>query len=380
MTERLYYTDCYVSEFRARVADASPDRSTVFLDRTAFYPTSGGQPFDRGTLNGIAVTEVAEEDDGRVAHRLAAPLADSEVEGRVDFARRFDHMQQHTGQHLLSAVLQELFGIATVSFHMGADYATIDLAAAKLDAAQSERAVERANAVIFENRPVAITFEDSAADLGLRKESKRAGTLRIVSIEGLDRSACGGTHVRRTGEIGVILTGKTEKVRDTTRLEFFCGMRAVRRAQSDYAALSRIARGFSAPPEEAPALVAALLEKSAAAGKQMQKLASELARYQARELYEATPADAVGARKHVQRGPLTDAVRTLAQAFAANPKAVFVAVADDPPALLIAAAPDSGVHAGNRMKELTAAHGGRGGGSATLAQGSFPDATALAEL
>ena len=380
MTERLYYTDCYVSEFRARVVDASPERTTVFLDRTAFYPTSGGQPFDLGTLNGVAVVEVAESEDGRIAHRLAAPLAEAEAEGRVDFARRFDHMQQHTGQHLLSAVLEELYGIGTVSFHLGASYATIDVAAPRLEAAQIERVVERANAVITENRAVRISFEDGGAELGLRKEAKREGTLRIVSIEGLDRSACGGTHVRSTGEIGVLLAGKTEKIRDTVRLEFFCGARAVRRAQADFAALSRIARGFSAANEEAPALVEGLLEKSAAATKQVQKLTAELARYQARELYAAAPADAAGVRKHVQRGPITDAVRTLAQAFVTHPRAVFVAVGEDPPALLVAASPDSGVHAGNWMKQLTSAHGGRGGGSATLAQGSFPGTEAFAGL
>jgi alanyl-tRNA synthetase len=370
VTERLYYTDSYLARFRARVVEAGPDG--VVLDRTAFYPASGGQPCDRGTLGGVAVVEVSEEADGRVRHRLSSPLGAEEVEGCVDFARRFDHMQQHTGQ--------ETFGIATVSFHMGAAYATIDLAAPQLDAEQIGRTIERANAIIHENRPVAISFADSAADLGLRKESRRAGTLRVVTIEGIDRSACGGTHVRHTGEIGVILAGRTEKVRETTRLEFFCGARAVRRAQADFAALSRIARGFSATNEEAPGLVAALLEKSAATAKQVQKLAAELARYQARDLYEATPPDEAGVRRHVHRGAITETVRALAQAFAAHPRALFLAASEDPPALLLAAAPDSGVHAGNRIKELTAAHGGRGGGSATLAQGSFPSAAAFAAL
>src|SRR5215469_6918926 len=180
-TERLYYNDCYLQEFAAQVVDRADDGRRVYLDRTAFYPTSGGQPFDLGTIGGIAVKEIVDEED-RIAHVLEAPLAKTEVEGRIDWSRRFDHMQQHTGQHLLSAVLVELYDITTVSFHMGAVTSTIDVATPSLDPKRLERVEERSAQIVWEARPVTISYEDSSADLGLRKASARTGTLRIVAI------------------------------------------------------------------------------------------------------------------------------------------------------------------------------------------------------
>jgi Ser-tRNA(Ala) deacylase AlaX len=205
MTERLYYTDSYRREFQARVVDRSADARTVYLDRTLFYPASGGQPFDLGSLAGIAVVEVVDEEE-RIAHRLAAPLADADVvAGEIDWPRRFDHMQQHSGQHLLSAVFEELYGLHTVSFHLGAESATIDLEGGPVEPRMLTEAEARAAQLVSENRAVDVRFEDASAARGLRKAPDRAGKLRIVSIDGLDRSACGGTHVRATGEIGPIL-------------------------------------------------------------------------------------------------------------------------------------------------------------------------------
>src|ERR1700722_19071593 len=173
MTDRLYYQDSYLNEFRARVIDVSPDHKRIYLDRTAFYPTSGGQPFDTGQLGGLDVIEVVDEGD-RIAHILSERLERSEVDGRIDPLRRFDHMQQHTGQHLLSAVLLEMFGAATVSFHLGAEACTIDVDRA-LEADQLRQAERRANEIVFENRPVTVTFQDSSLDLGLRKPTEREG-------------------------------------------------------------------------------------------------------------------------------------------------------------------------------------------------------------
>lgn len=297
MTERIYYTDSYLTDFRAGVADRSPDGRRVYLDRTAFYPSSGGQPHDLGTINGIEITEILDEDDGRVAHVLTSALDASDVECRIDWNRRFDHMQQHTGQHLLSAVLLDLLDAQTVSFHMGVESSTIDIARPSLDAGDVRRAVERANRIVFENRPITVTFQHSSEDLGLRKATEREGTVRIVSIADLDRSACGGTHVRATGEIGPIAIRKLEKVRSNVRVEFLCGMRAVKRAQADYEALAGIGRAFSASVDEAPALVAAQIEKLQAAEKTARKLTMELAQARGRQLYAETPAGADGLRR-----------------------------------------------------------------------------------
>jgi alanyl-tRNA synthetase len=288
MTERLYYTDSYVREFQARVVERSADGRTVYLDRTLFYPSSGGQPFDAGSIAGVAVVDVVDEDD-RIAHLLAAPLGtDGEVAGEIDWTRRFDHMQQHSGQHLLSAVFEELFGLHTVSFHLGAESATIDLEGGPVEARMVMEAERRANQLVSENRAMDVRFEDARAAQGLRKASGREGMLRIVSIDGLDRSACGGTHVRSTGEIGPILLRRTEKIRQSVRVEFVCGGRAVRRARADFEALSNIAQLFSAPLDEVAPLVAAQVETAKAADKARRKLELDLAAYRGRELYAAT--------------------------------------------------------------------------------------------
>jgi alanyl-tRNA synthetase len=224
---------------------------------------------------------------------------------------------------------------------------------------------------------VTIAFEDAASSTGLRKESSRTGTLRIVSIEGVDRSACGGTHVRSTAEIGLVLTGKTEKIRGATRIEFACGQRALRRARADNQLLATIGRTLSIAPDQVPDRLAALVEQNKSLEKERQRLATELARREGRELYLEAAPDPAGLRRVTQTGPIDDAVRARAQAFAANENAIFLAISQNPSALLLAASPDSGVHAGERLKAALTAVGGRGGGNQALAQGSVPDAAAL---
>jgi alanyl-tRNA synthetase len=378
MTERLYYDDCYLRDFRAQVVAVEDDGKRVYLDRTAFYPTSGGQPFDIGTLGGVKVREVVDEEE-KIGHILESPLATSavEVECRVDWTRRWDHMQQHTGQHLLSAVLIELFDITTVSFHLSADSSTIDISVPTLDAKKAERVEERCSEIISEARPVHITYEDSTADLGLRKASARTGTLRIVSIDRLDKSACGGTHVRTTAELGPILIRKIDKIRGNARVEFVCGLRALRRARQDFATLSEISRLVSVPFEEAPAIIAAQMERAKGFEKTALRLGAELAQREGRELYAATAPDGEGIRRVTQRGPIDDATRARAQAFVAGSKAVFLALCTDPASILLASSADSGVHAGERVKAALAAVGGRGGGNQALAQGSVPSAASL---
>ncbi len=380
MTERLYYNDSYLTEFDAKVVDASADRTRVYLDRTAFYPSSGGQPFDLGLLGGITVTEVVDEDD-RVAHVLSGPLEAGAVSGSIDWQRRFDHMQQHTGQHLLSAVCVDVLRAATVSFHLGAESCTIDLAIAALDAAQVRAVEQRANQIVFENRPVTIDFQHAAEAADLRKPSDREGILRVVSIGKLDRSACGGTHVRSTGEIGPILIRRLDKIRGNVRVEFLCGARAVRRARADYDALSQIARTFSAPIDETPELVSAQLEKALEADRIRKRLSTELAGIRGRELYRQTQVDAAGMRRVVREvESVTEELRTEAQSFAGGAQAAILVLGKNPPAALIAVSKDSGIHAGQWLKTVLGQAGGRGGGSPVLAQGSLPAPEALPKL
>jgi alanyl-tRNA synthetase len=378
VTERLYYTDSYLQEFRARVTDRAEDGRRIYLDRTAFYPTSGGQSHDTGSIAGVPVVEVVDEGE-RVAHVMAGLVDRAEIDCRIDWDRRFDHMQQHSGQHLLSAVFAARLGLATVSFHLGQESSTIDLAATALDAATPLEAERSANQAVFEDRPISINFEDAAEALDLRKPSERAGVLRIVSIDGLDRSACGGTHVRRTGEIGPILIRKLDKVRNTVRVEFLCGGRAVRRARADFEALARVAQMFSGALEDVPELVRVQLEAARSNDKLRRKLEADLAQYQGRELYAATAPDETGVRRALRRvpnGSLED-FRSLAQSFTAESKAVFTAALDDPPAVLLAVSADLGLDAGKLLKAALAPSGGRGGGNPRMAQGSLPSREAL---
>ncbi len=378
MTLRLYYTDAYLRDFDAQVLDTADGGRKVYLDRSAFYPTSGGQPCDTGTLGGVAVTDVVDEDD-RVAHLLAAPLDGGTVHGTVEWSRRHDHMQQHTGQHLLSAVLHDLLGHATVSVHFGRDTSTLDLDAQAVDPAALVEAELRANRVVTENRTVDVTFEDAAAATGLRKASDREGTLRIVTIRDLDRSACGGTHVRATGEIGPILIIGTERAKRNLRLEFLCGERAIRRARADRVLLAQLAAAHSAAPAELPAILdrqrAELKESNAA----RRELDERLAGYRATELYGSAEPGVSGVRIVVVRedvGPI-ERLRPLANAMVAMPAALFVGATAKPPSLIVAAAADSGLDAGRLLKTALESVGGRGGGNARLGQGTVPSAAAL---
>jgi alanyl-tRNA synthetase len=321
---------------------------------------------------------VLDEED-RIAHVLEHPLeAAGELRARIDWPRRFDHMQQHTGQHLLSAVLVDLYGAETVGFHMGAEVSTIDLTGPALTPEQWKTAELRCNEIVAKNRPVTVSFQDSGAVEGLRKPSERTGLLRVVTIDAVDRSACGGTHVRATGEIGFVSLRGVERVRGNTRLEFVCGLRAVRRARADLDALTAIARSFSAGVDETPRLVAAQVERLAEADKLKRKLAAEVASYRGRQLYAETEPLCSGVRFHSRAaGQMNDDLRVEAQAFTSGERAVFLAWSSDPAALLLAASKDAPVHAGNELKPLVTERGGRGGGSAQMAQGSVPDSAAL---
>ena len=379
MTNRLYYTDAYRTTFSASVVDRSDDGLRIYLDETAFYPTSGGQPHDRGLLGSMTVVDVVDEED-RIAHVLSLPLdaARTRLDGLIDWNRRFDHMQQHTGQHLLSAVFEDLFGAKTLSVHFGPDYSTLDVDAESISRTQLVAGGERANAIVAEGRPVSVTFEDSAAASGLRKAPDRAGTLRIVSIAGIDRSACGGTHVRSTSEIGTVLLRSVEKVRKSTRIEFVCGLRAVRRARKDFESLAAIGASLSASLDDAAGLVAAQSERLKEGDNARKKLEKDLAVFRARERYDAATVDANGVRTIVVRDAGSiDELRALAQAAFSLPKVVVVGALNSPPSVLVAASEDSGVDAGKLLKERLAAAGGRGGGSPRLAQGSVPDVAAV---
>jgi len=374
MTQRLYYLDSHLRNFEASVVERAEEGRRIYLDRTAFYPTSGGQLHDTGRLEEIEVADVIDEGE-RVAHVLVEPLASvPTVRGELNWPRRLDHMQQHTGQHLLSAVLADLWAYSTTSVHLGEFTSTLDLDTPQLTSEQVAQAEERANEIIAENRPVTVAFEDAGSATGLRQPSSRSGNIRIVSIEGLDRSACGGTHVTATGAIGALLVRKVERVRKGVRLEFLCGLRAIGRSRLEFNVLSNLAAEFSSSFDELPRVVATQRAEVKALSASKRALEADLSRYRAQELYASAQPDPAGIRRATVRladGGL-DELRGLALAFAGFPRAVFIGAIDAPPSVLLSAAPDSGIDAASVLKETVSIAGGRGGGSSTMAQGVLP--------
>ena len=379
-TLRLYYDDATLARFSATVTATATDGRVVYLDRTAFYPTSGGQPHDLGTLADVPIVDVVDEET-RVAHHLAEPLGlpvGAMVVGQVDMVRRVDHMQQHTAQHLLSALLTDHYGWPTVSVHFGDDYSTVDVGRADgIDGEELARIEHRANGLALENHEVTVTYEDAATATGLRKASERDGTLRIITIEGLDRSACGGTHVGRTGEIGAIFLRRAERTRGNTRIEFVAGYRAIRRARTDADLLTRAARPLSAAPADLPALIEQQQARLTELDRERKRLASELAVHEAQALWDgATIADEVRRIRHETAGAVKDA-DPLVQQLLARGRCVVLVTNTPTGGVLLAASADSGVDAGQALRPALQAAGGRGGGSPRVAQGAVASPSAL---
>lgn len=382
-TERLYYHDSFLYDFDARVVEAVEHngRAAIVLDRTAFYPTSGGQVHDLGVLlaegRQIAITEVADEEDGSILHFSAAPIpVGTEVHGSVDATRRRDHVQQHSGQHVLSAAFIRLLNMPTVSFHMGTESCTIDLETAGVSAAQAAKAEFLANEVIAQDRPVGIRFVplEEARQLGLRKlPPKQTGDLRLIDITDFDLTACGGTHVRATGQIGSILLRKIEKVKQGMRVEFVCGQRAVSAACRDYTTLTEAAALYSSHIHDVPEQIRKSLAESKSAGKAQQKLLEELAELHAeRMLAQSSGSPQVVTRVFEDRDLLF--IKLLAQKLTAvgnNVVALLGSVAGQP-TLVFAQSPGQKSNMGQLMKDAMAQLNGRGGGSTDLAQGGLP--------
>ncbi|MGQ9595550.1 MAG: alanyl-tRNA editing protein, partial [Anaerolineae bacterium] len=273
---RLYYEDPYLTEFSARVVDRRTwdGRPALVLDRTAFYPTSGGQPHDTGRLNRARVVGVEEDPEGRVVHILDVPVEEDEVRGQVDWARRFDHMQQHTGQHILSQACWQVLRAETVGFHLGDETSTIDLDVAGLDFGALEQAEALANEIVFQDRPVRAAFfsEEEAATLPLRKPPAVHGAIRVVQVEGFDCSACGGTHVRRTGEVGPIAIVRVEHRGQESRVHFVCGHRAARDHRQRVHITSTLMSALTVGLGDLPEAVARLQEDLRAARKEARDL------------------------------------------------------------------------------------------------------------
>jgi alanyl-tRNA synthetase len=375
MTTRLYYREPQLRTFDATVVACGEHdgRPAVTLDATAFYPTSGGQPFDTGRLGGAAVLDVVDGDDGRILHVVDRPLAiGARVHGEIDWARRFDHMQQHTGQHVLSAAFEHLHRVRTVSFHLGADGSTIDLAR-ELTVAEIDQAEAEANRIVWEDRPVTIMFVDEAeaARLPLRKEPVRSGELRLIEVADFDLSACGGTHVPATGAIGLIGVAGWERFKGGTRLSFVCGGRALRSHGRLRDVVTGASRLLSVSASDLGATIERLLADERESARELRRLRDERAGYRAAE-YRAGAETTGGLRGVLSHEPGCDAatLKTLAAAIVSEPGLVAVLVGDGRPApVVVGRSADVAVDAGALIKALADQLGGRGGGRPELAQG-----------
>ena len=376
MTTRLYYDDSLLLEFDATVIGASEHegRPAVTLDRTAFYPTSGGQPFDTGTLGGASVIDVVDDESGDILHVLDRALEPgAAVKGAIDRARRLDHMQQHTGQHILSAAFERLHQARTVSFHLGAEASTIDLDR-EVGTAAVAAAERLANDVVWDDRAVAVRYasDEEAAAMPLRKESKRTGTLRLVEVPGCDLSACGGTHVPRTGVIGMIAVSGTERFKGGLRVSFVCGARALSRFGRMRAALDESVRRISVHPEELPAAIGRLQDENKAQRQTIRAQQEKLAGSEAEALRaRAEPAGDV--RLVVAHVPGWDALglKLLASSLTAGPGVAAALVGDGAPApVVIARSDDGALDAGAVLRAVIDQLGGKGGGKPGMAQGA----------
>jgi alanyl-tRNA synthetase len=400
MTQKLYHEDAYQQEFQAQVLErvTMGDGVGLILDKTCFYPTSGGQPHDQGTLNGIPVIDVFErEDDGAVVHIVGGEVAGpalsrsillrtnrgETVHGQIDWERRFDHMQQHTGQHILSQAFLRLFEAETVGFHLGVEAATIDVDKAPLEAAQLDEVENLANAVVFADRPVRTYFvdQDRMEDLGLRKQPVVPGPIRIIEVEGFDLSPCGGTHVKAAGEVGLIAITKSERRGSETRVEFLCGGRALTDYRRHRRIVGELANQFSVGDWELVEAVNRLAEEARRHRKELNVAKDQLLDYEAARLW--AEAEERGGLRIVRAilsegdgGTLKGLVQRLAKKEAC---VALLGLKGDRPQLAFARSADLPYDMSALLKGACQIIGGSGGGRPDMAQGGGPAGDRLEE-
>ena len=381
-TRRLYYDNAFEKEFSATVlrCEAEPQAKApawgVVLDATAFYPTSGGQPHDLGRIGEAKVVDVRDEGE-EIVHVVDKPVAPGEVQCSIDWARRFDHMQQHTGQHLLSAIFAGRFGRPTVSFHLGADVSTIDLRGAEPSEEILEGAERAANDIIFEDRAITVRYGTAAelAKLGVRKEVERQGILRAIEIEGADLQPCGGTHVQRSGQIGTLLVRRCTKMRQDWRVEFLCGGRAERAARQDFSRLRATAEKLNCATEELLAAAERAVTERDANFKRTRTLLQQLAEFEtARALASAPPSDG-GVRivHRVFEGVEPEFLGFFATEIAKSEKSIALLARLGCGHLIFAQHSSAAKDMNGLLKQVLEKVGGKGGGTRDFARGKLND-------
>jgi len=381
---RLYFDDQYLTAFDAEITARSKrnGQPAVALDQTAFYPEGGGQPADHGTLNGVRVVDV--QSDGDVVwHMLDDEIAESAVHGEVDWDRRFDHMQQHHGQHLLSAAFENLFGLHTVSFHLGPASATIDLDSPTISDDQIRQAEALANRVIWEDHPVQARFvtKEELAQISLRKAPTVEGPIRVVSVTDFDHSACGGTHPRSTGGVGVLHIRKRERRGETTRVEFACGQRVLADLRVKHDLLQRLCAGFTVGLDEIEAAVERLRDSESITRKELTAAQESLRAQEVAELLDAADrSSGVPVVTHLLEDRPVSEAQAMARELAAGGAIAILGVRGPKAHVIVARPGPSDLDCAAVLREVVGRHGGRGGGRAELAQGGLPPAADLGRV
>jgi alanyl-tRNA synthetase len=378
-TEKLYFSDSNLLEFSATLVEIRPSErgDAVALDKTAFYPTGGGQPNDTGILGGANVVDVFEDEGGTIYHVLPQTglfKEGQEVIGVVDRARRLDHLQQHSGQHVLSQAFVQAYGAETRSFHLGTETSTIDIESQSPTIDMMRAAEDLANGVVFEDRPMRVHMvnDEEAARLPLRKESAVRGDIRVIEVENFDWSPCGGTHAARTGQIGLIAIRSYERARKLTRVEFICGGRALRDYRLANATAFAVARLFSAERDSTPELVARAIQETKSTKKRVRDLLELAMIAEASEMLGAS-VDSGGFKiiDAVFDGRDVEEMRVLAARIVQREPSVALLATKEPGSarLVFARSASLEQNMGQLLAEACATLGGRGGGKPELAQG-----------
>lgn len=383
-TEKLYFEDSYLKEFTAEILNVTPhgDQYAVILDRTAFYPEVGGQPADTGFINDIPVVDVIEARD-EILHILPTSIDTGKARCRIDWEKRFDHMQQHTGQHILSACFYKLCGGETNSFHIGKDSATIEIMLPSLDEEAIIKVEEAANQILYKNLPVSASIIDGETlkTLPLRKQPKVSENIRVVHILDTDYSPCGGTHVSRTGEVGIIKIKRFEKTKDSCRFEFLCGHRALLDYRMKNNTIISLGAKLSTRDYEVEGAIDKTLSDYRELQKQLGAARQTLLKQEAEKILQENHGAGIHIINHVFDGRDINDIRVIAQNIIETPSKVVLFVCKNETAqALFSRSDDVAADMGALLKKLIPMLCGKGGGSAKAAQGGGSHLDAVDEF
>ena len=369
-TLKLFHEDAYKIEFEANVIEKTQQDQKFFLvlDQTCFYPESGGQPSDKGTLNGLSVIHV-EEQEGKILHVLEKDISEKKVFGKIDWEKRFDHMQQHAGQHILSQSLFELFQAKTLSFHLGEQSSTIEFNLREISDKESERVEDRANTIVFQDRDVKsyIVSEMDIEKVPLRKPSQKKGPIRVIEVSDFDYSACGGTHPSKTGEIGLIKILKWDRIRNNVRCEFVCGRRALFDYSLKNSIMRQITARFTVSEKEIPAALEKLLAELKDQKRKNKKIRDKLIQYEAQKMIQSAEENII---KEVFSEGTNDEIKRLALNIINGGEFIvlFGLKLENRGHLVLACSESLGVDMRDLISIVSPLVEGKGGGSSSLVE------------